>query len=107
MNTPKTKEEVLALLVALGSTAHEVADKLASLGIRGNKGACASCPIALYLAINDFNADVDPYTNAIHLEFDPEGRNHYRYSLTTYPELQGVKDFIRSFDKGQFPQCAR
>ena len=48
----KTKKEVLALLESLGRNEKEVADKLWSMGIKGEKRKCKTCPIAQYLVRN-------------------------------------------------------
>jgi hypothetical protein len=103
----KTQEEVLALLIALGTTTQEVAEKLVSLGIRGNKGMCTSCPIARYLIANEVevrrvaNRDVD---EAVEVRVGV-GVSSYWYYIRDYPQLQGVRDFILAFDGGDYPQC--
>ena len=48
----KTKEEIIALLVALGKTSDEVSNSLIEKGIKGYKHLCRSCPIATYLLDN-------------------------------------------------------
>jgi hypothetical protein len=103
----KTKEEVLALLVALGSTAQEVADKLVSLGIKGERKKCRTCPIAQYLISNGVPA---AFANSVGGWFvvgvEVEVGFYYWYPLSTY-QIAGVQDFVLAFDRGEYPQCEK
>jgi hypothetical protein len=101
----KSKEEVLDLLVALGATRQEVADKLLSLGIRGNRDACVSCPIAQYLIANGValgyggvgyglgRIGISVSLDVVHL-----------YPIRKYPQLLGIRGFILAFDYGEYPK---
>jgi hypothetical protein len=105
----KTKEEVLALLVALGTTAEEVANKLVSLGIKGNRERCRTCPIAQYLISNGVASWVvlaDGAGGGVALGDVGGEVSYYRYPLSTYP-LASVRDFILAFDRGEYPQCEK
>ena len=95
----KTKEEVLALLLALGKTEEEVAETLVSLGIRGNKWRRGSCPIANYLLKNGF---LDAFVIA---NYAVIGAGDYQYLLSEHPQLTGVQSFIFDFDRGLYPKC--
>jgi hypothetical protein len=95
-----SREEVLALLTALGSTEEEVANTLISLGIRGNKRECSSCPISQYL----ISKGVVRGWVAVGVG-QGVGVGWHWYPTCNYPQLQSVQDFIISFDKGKFPQC--
>ena len=97
----KSKEEVLALLVELGSSADEIAAKLQSLGIRGNKGNCRSCPIAQYLVANGVEVG---FGVGVGVGVGVAAGSYY-YSISYYPQLLGVHSFILGFDRGEYPKC--
>lgn len=46
---PFSEAGVTAAVDALGDTSEEVARALHALGIRGDRGLCGSCPLALFL----------------------------------------------------------
>jgi hypothetical protein len=102
----KSKEEVLALLVALGTTSQEVANKLQYLGIRGKRKQCLTCPIAQYLVSNEFGFGVEVGLAGEVVSVAGIGRvalGHW-YSILKYHQLQGIRDFILDFDRGKYPQ---
>ena len=96
----KTKEEVLSLLEKLGKTKEDVANKLQSLGIKGERNKCYSCPLAQYLIKNGIGLKV-PFVVEVRVGV---GVNWYWYPISKYPQLQGIRDFILAFDRGEFPQ---
>jgi hypothetical protein len=106
----KSKEEIVALLVALGSTKEEVAAKLVSLGIKGGY-YCSTCPIAQYLISNGVKADIAVDGTARDELQLGSADNYVReysidtYSINTYPKLIGVLDFVQAFDRGEYPEC--
>jgi hypothetical protein len=104
MTTPKTKEEILALLTALGDNAHDVAGCLMQLGIRGTPATCRSCPIAEYLISK--GVEMRYPSDGVNISDDcvavAADRNYYIYKQN---QLYGVKEFIRGFDRGNYPQC--
>jgi hypothetical protein len=100
----KTKAEILALLVDLGSTADEVAAKLISFGIKGEREKCSTCPVAQYLFSKGVVAKINDPT-WFGLGGVGIGVDSYWYPLATYPQLTGVFNFIRAFDRGQYPGC--
>src|ERR1700722_6769143 len=103
----KTKEKILALLENLGKTKEEVAAKLVSLGIKGEQKKCYSCPITQYLINNgvallatialDFVFGLAGVAVAVAF-----GGGVYWFPISKYPQLQGVRDFILAFDRGEF-----
>jgi hypothetical protein len=103
----KSKAEILSLLMALGSTADEVAAKLVSLGIKGDRNECRTCPIAQYLVSNGLEAYSEmkgegARTHGLLFGVEASG---YWWPLATHPQLTGVSNFILDFDRGQYPQC--
>jgi hypothetical protein len=104
----KSKEEILALLIELGSTADEVATKLVSLKIKGHRYKCKTCPLAQYLIKNgvDYLERLYKLWGGIEgIAVESSGEDAYLYSLDAYPKLTGVHNFISSFDFGEYPQC--
>jgi hypothetical protein len=99
----KSKEEVLNLLVDLGSTEDKVANKLVSLGIKGDRKKCNTCPIAQYLVSKGIDGR-DGNENGDEIKIGI-GIGSYWYSLATYPQITGIYNFIRAFDRGEYPQC--
>jgi hypothetical protein len=98
----KTKEEVLSLLLALGASKEEVANKLHALGIRGKRRECSSCPIAQFLAKNDVGVGVGV---AVAVGVGVwVGVEYYSYLLRHYPAIAPIQTFIHAFDRGEFPQ---
>jgi hypothetical protein len=95
----KTKEEVLALLVSLGTTSQEVADKLLSLGIRGDRNKCKTCPIAQYLVAYGVVT-----WSGLGIAIGPTPWNTYWYNIREYPQLKGILAFIEHFDEGKYPK---
>jgi hypothetical protein len=97
----KSKEEIRFLLLSLGSTEDRVANKLISLGIKGERKNCTTCPIAQYLVSKGIEDGVgDENEGEVGV-----GVGSYWYSLATYPQLTGIYNFIRAFDEGQYPKC--
>jgi hypothetical protein len=101
----KSKEEVLALLLALGSTEEEIAAKLVSLGIRGDPKKYNTCPIAQYLISNGVEAGIGVGIGIKAGAGVVVGHNIHWYSLIDYPQLAVIFNFIWAFDRGDFPQC--
>lgn len=97
------KERIIELLLALGDTADKVAKTLASLGIKGNRQECNSCPIAIYLARNEsklFDVEVTTYCIA------SCGQQYYLNNVPNdiLDRLKGVTNFINKFDDGTYPE---
>lgn len=83
---------ISGFLKELGDTSDEVARSLEERRISGVKGWGGSCPIYNYLKSRGCN-----------VYFVEEGMiidGSYGYTFTTAP----VKEFIRRFDKGEFPE---
>lgn len=114
MSAPKTKDEILSLLEALGKDAQDVADTLRKLGIRGKRGACPSCPIAMYLITKGVEFS---HNSGVNIVSDPIATNMVlicvsvatvdEYIVYKPHQLHGVRDFIRAFDRGMYPMCER
>jgi hypothetical protein len=71
-------------LQALGNSKEEIAKSLGALGIKGEKFHCGSCPIGQYLMSKG-------YPRPSSLKEVKQG-------------LMPVRDFIRAFDNGEFPE---
>ena len=93
--TIKTKKEVLSLLKKLGKTKEDIAKNLCSLNIKGERNKCSSCPIAQYLVKNGVEIGVVGVGVRV---------TRYWFPISEYPQLQGIRDFILAFDRGEFPQ---
>jgi hypothetical protein len=100
----KTEKEVLALLVALGKTKDEVAEKLFVLGIRGKRGKCLTCPIAQYLIENGVDARVGVWAWGLGVVGVVGVGGFYYYSIDEYPAIIPIRDFILAVDQGEYPQ---
>src|ERR1700722_11081960 len=99
----KTKEEIIALLVALGKTSDEVSNSLIEKGIKGYKHLCRSCPIATYLLDN--GVDLARGVGSMMGKRGWFWIGGEMYLLADHPELQGVIAFINNFDQDFYPQC--
>ncbi len=88
-----TPDEATAALLALGSTADEVAETLLRGGHRGRLDDTCYCPVAVYLRA--LGAD-DPYVD---LEWTTVG---WDSDPVHVPDQ--IADFIETFDSGAFPQ---
>ena len=83
---------------ALGSSPESIATKLREMGIKGYKCSAGNCPVAKYLNACGFpevtvSYRVSRYPN--HATHTPEE--------TVYLQ-EGVQEWIRRFDDGQFPE---
>lgn len=93
--------KVKRLLAALGTSAADVAAKLAAAGVTGRRGAEDDCPVYNYL-----RAEVPAVISVgeeVWIDFPPQGyRPHH--ALKTPP---AVARFIDQFDGTAFPELVR
>jgi hypothetical protein len=90
------------LLSELGSTADEIAAKLAEAGIEGDINEPCSCAIAAFIKANGY-PDVAVGTNndgGFYVETDD-------HSEFTIGQAGPIPDFIRAFDAGAYPHLVR
>lgn len=105
----KSKEEVVALLMALGDSQDKIAAKLTSLGIKGYKQSCQLCPIAKYLKGNDeviMSVAGQVTGGVLFVSFYKEERDHasYEFDHGSLPNANAVISFIRAIDIGEYPE---
>ena len=85
------------LLEELGETKKEVAKKLISLGIKGKRGNCKSCPISKYLTKKRIkNAHTSKYQVFIRREIGKPAGKYFDLPAPVY-------NFITAFDEGKYP----
>lgn len=99
---------VVNLLVRLGRTSDEIAERLLAGGHRGRVGHNTN-PISIYLSACGFRSDPSdpddgmPFVDikyAVGLDIARHG--HLRYVL--YPQLTHVRAFLIRFNQGRYPQ---
>jgi hypothetical protein len=91
---PATNEGLREALKALGTTREQVASTLDRLGIRGRRGDCRTCPVALYLTdVTGGHVLVDVLDVRLGSPAD-----HVLVMLPT-----PVRDFIDRFDQDYYP----
>ena len=92
-------------LEALGNTEEKVVEALTKLKIRGHRNSPCACPIVEYLKSKDSTKLVTAVTGMC---FQAGGQGgisvemngvYYRFPLSQYPELKGVRDFFWNFDR--------
>jgi hypothetical protein len=99
---PSIHDRAVELLDALGPTATDVARNLQAAGIKGERAACARCPVAVYL----LKSDLSPLLigvggDEIALYFDEN------YQIVVYVDTPDpVAQFIQRFDRGAYNQLA-
>lgn len=86
-----TKERAIELLNSMGNTADEVAAFLKEKGIKGNRAAAGSCPVAVYMRSQGGDA-----TAAV---FGRYGNQEYSVHVP-----DPVYAFIVAFDSGVYPE---
>ena len=105
--TIKSKEEVAAVLVALGNSKDKVATKLLELGMRGERRSCSRCPVARYLMatigeeryIMSVSGSLDKKGLFVGAYNSLEDQARYEFSFEESPEYQAIFDFIAAFDQ--------
>ena len=96
-----TKQDVISYLESLGSTSDAVANSLRTMGIKGNRALCYSCPIATVLARQFplYRFRVRPSTvGVMRYNCDP------LFSVST---PRPIMDFIVQFDHGVHEELCR
>jgi len=92
-----TKTELRGLLNELGRSPTAIAKSLEAKGIRGWKGSCALCPLAVYLKSQGAPmAEVS--RGDICIRNGPDAGDDIAVRPT-----KSVKEFIERFDDGMFP----
>jgi hypothetical protein len=99
MNEITLEQRALALLVALGSDADEVADTLFVKGCFGAPMKCGACPVAVYLQRELDLHSVLVLGPEVTLYYGP-GLDDVEYIETT----DAVDAFVDRFDDGQYPR---
>lgn len=107
-------------LTALGETSDAVARTLIDKGIRGNRQAATICPVANYLTSCGFHGVrvgmtfarvqvedvVDPTTMTLPFDATTVGALEYQENMLRYLLPTPVRDFIKRFDNGEFPELS-
>lgn len=89
---------------ALGATPEAAKRKLTTMGFKGHRGECHSCPVAVYLlAVIDGIERVDVSYGRVRI-----GRTVVQYTTVEEEEIQrdmttAVEDFVNWFDNGLLP----
>ena len=85
-------QSVMEALVVLGSSADEVADRLAALGFKGQRGVSGDCPVARYLR------------DSLHTRQVSVGCFFCQVQGSEFWLPEAVRDFTRRFDvEGKYP----
>ena len=79
-------QSVMEALVVLGSSADEVADRLAALGFKGQRGVSGDCPVARYLQAT------------LHLRNLTVGTAFCEVGSLSHPLPEAVRTFLVQFD---------
>lgn len=87
------QQTLMESLIVLGSSADEVADRLAALGFKGRRNATGECPLARYLT-ETLRRRV--CVGTIEVYPDPGGEN-------AFPLPLACRDFVAGFDEGKWP----
>ena len=86
------QQSVMQALIVLGSSADEVADRLAALGFKGQRGVNGDCPVARYLR------------ESLHTRRISIGCFFVYVGGFEFFLPDAVRDFIRRFDvEGKYP----
>lgn len=103
MNISQQQDKILSLLSSLGKTKEEVANNLHKQRIIGLRNSHRYCPIANYLTKNFI------YINSSEKGISISDKDNGYISIDDlclnilhYPELKGVFEFIKYFDRGKF-----
>ena len=90
-------------LLELGDNKESIAKSLLGLNVRGQH-ACFNCPIGNYLRLSNVKQN-DRYFALVHSDGDVVADiNGECLRLSDYPQLQPIRDFVRAFDAGEFPE---
>lgn len=100
----EVREAVITKIRELDSTANEIANSLAGLGITGRRSNPALCPIANYLRdrLPDGFRLIAVRTWTLVKDLNTE--EHRYLSLVGVP---GVLEFIAAFDNGEYPHLIK
>lgn len=97
------RDRIYAILLLLGTTADEVAEKLTSLGITGEKRHLCNCPIGRYLSVHNAGWKIEVRLSTIEV-------NDTWVPIAGWPglpPLNGLRDFLQAFDAGKYPLLER
>jgi hypothetical protein len=97
------QDKIISLLLSLGQTKEEVAYNLHKQEIVGLRNNCRYCPIANYLSKNFIY--VNSSEKGISISDKDNGYisiDDLYFNLLHCPELKGVFEFIKDFDRGKF-----
>lgn len=89
MLSQNEKDQIVNLLLALGSSREEVYQNISALKIKGRKVKCAACPIAMYLAKNGANISNGDWYSIAYDNDNP---------------LRAIQSFIQWFDNGHYKE---
>ena len=101
------KERIIELLLALGETPREIADKLLSLSFKGRRMSACRCPIANYLKHELQVEKVWVDGAEVEVRFGDDPRWVYLWENTPDDiiiRLGVVRSFINNFDIGDYPE---
>ena len=84
------QQKLFEVLTVLGSSADQVADRLAAMGFTGRQSVVGDCPVARYLRETVRRTAV-------------MGAKHCLVDNIAFPLPEAVQAFVHEFDSGAYP----
>jgi hypothetical protein len=104
----QNKKRIYGLLLSLGTSKDDIEKNLVKDNIEGKPYSALLCPIVKYLEKHIPNKCFKTHTmfvggNETVIKFY-DGIDTYSFSLSQYPQLKALHNFIVDFDNGRYPK---